>query len=351
MGRPARGPGTCLWACRPARCTHGSCLCGHSGFLFWEGSRARSPFGTPSWLKATQRPRACHRGSPILRGSLLSPTPLGLWPFLPLGGQVGGEGWTPGPCPLRPAPPHGPSLETEARTEGHGGLSSFLLSPESPLPSAARPKLSGGGRQDPEPPEGRDRGRTGQAGGPRSAASVVRAWAQQPDLGLAIGDGWAARHPQRLCPSGTEGPAHPAAPRCGDCWFRGPGTGREAGESGLQPGKAVGIPGTSCSGPTGLFRPQSHASGRGVPGRGPSRGPRSGPCAGPHSAWLAPVGGGRLLCWKAGPLVPGTLPRGQAPRESRPRPPGTPGISWGAAPTPGDRMPEPRGDKREGRQA
>ena len=128
-------------------------------------------------------------------------------------------------------------------------------------------------------------------------------------------------------------------------------TGKEAGESGLQPGKAVGSPGTGCSGADRAPpAPEPRFRARGFTAEARLGAPAQGPVlaltapAGPCGRWEA-----ALL--ESGSSVPGTLPRGQAPRESRPRPAGTPGISWGAAPTPGDRMPEPWGDKREGRQA
>ena len=152
---------------------------------------------------------------------------------------------------------------------------------------------------DPEPPEGRDRSRTSQVGAHRSAALVIRAWAQQPDLGMAIRDGWAARHPQRLCPSGTK--VQPTrqqpwvVPRPSD-WERGRGVGSAAREGGREPGYRL------QRGRQGSSGPRAALPGEGFHGRGPSRGPRSGPCAGPHSAgWpLWAVGGcsagKRVLC-------------------------------------------------------
>lgn len=143
------------------RARSGPC-CGRPGFLFWEGSRAGSSLGTPSWLKATQsiyHPRACLRGSPILRRPPLPPTPPGLWLFLTLGGQVGGAGRTPGPCPFRPVPP------TRAQP-GRGNTGTrpassqaqrvpFLL-PQGPgcVAEGGRPRTTRGGLQSDRPGRG-----------------------------------------------------------------------------------------------------------------------------------------------------------------------------------------------------
>ena len=115
-------------------------------------------------------------------------------------------------------------------------------------------------------------------------------------------------------------------------WFRGPVTGKEAGESGLQPGKAVGSPGTGCSGADRAPpAPEPRFRARGFTAEACLGAPAQGPVlaltapAGPCGRWEA-----ALL--ESGSSVPGTLPRGQAPRESRPRPQGPPGSPGGLPP-------------------
>lgn len=115
-------------------------------------------------------------------------------------------------------------------------------------------------------------------------------------------------------------------------WFRGPVTGKEAGESGLQPGKAVGSPDTGCSGADRAPpAPEPRFRARGFTAEARLGAPAQGPVlaltapAGPCGRWEA-----ALL--ESGSSVPGTLPWGQAPRESRPRPQGPPGSPGGLPP-------------------
>lgn len=255
------------------------------------------------------------------------------WPLaFPAPGWAGG--W--GSVDTRPlsAPASAPPWDQPGdRSQDRGTRGPVQLPPEPRVsPSFCGQAHAEWGREaDPEPPEGRGCSRTSQAGAHRSAAFVVRAWAQQPDLGMAIRNGWAARHPQRLWSSGTKGPAHPAAPMGGDCQLvprpsdreRGRGVGSAAREGGREPGDQL------QRGRQGSSGPRATLPGEGFHGQGPSQGSRSGPCAGPHGTRLAPVGGGRLLCWKVGPLVPSILPWGQVPRDSRPHPPGAPGSPGG----------------------
>lgn len=265
---------------------------------------------------------------------------------------MGGEVWTPGPCPLQPAPPHGPSLETEARTEGHGGLSSFLPSPGCPLPSAARPTLSGGGRQT------QNHRRGGAAAGPArrgltglqplwselGLSSLTSAWPSgmdgQPDILSGCG-----RLGQKVRPTQQ----HPWVGTAS--WFRGPVTGREAGESGLQPGKAVGSPGTSCSGADrALLAPEPRFRARDFTAKARLRVPAQGPAlvltAPGWPLWAA--GGcsaGKWVLW-----FPASFP-GDRCLETVGHTPQGPRDLLGGCPTPGDHMPELWGHKREGRQA
>lgn len=166
---------------------------GHPGFLFWEGSRAGSPFGTPSWLKATQsthRPRACPRGSPSSGGIFFPPHPRPLaFPDLGRAGGWGRKDTRPLSAPASP-PDKGPAWRQKPGRV-HGGPSSFHPSPENPLPSAAGPRLSGGGRQT------QNHQRWSAARPARRGLTGLRPlWADVglsgPGLGLTIRNGQAA---------------------------------------------------------------------------------------------------------------------------------------------------------------
>lgn len=125
-------------------------------------------------------------------------------------------------------------------------------------------------------------------------------------------------------------------------------TGREAGESGLQPGKAVRSPGTGCG---GADRARLAAEMRFQARDFMAEARLGGPAQGPALVLMAPAGPcGWLLCWEVGSLVSSILPWGQAPRDSRPDPQGPLGSPGGLRPHLGTTCLSSGGDKQEGRQ-